>query len=53
MSGNWETPALLLWNLDYINTSKNLADQFTKGLSQNMTNNASMELGLRPIRVSP
>jgi ATP phosphoribosyltransferase regulatory subunit HisZ len=34
--------------LDYINTAKNLADQFTKGLSRNVIDNASMELGLRP-----
>jgi hypothetical protein len=35
--------------LDYIHTSKNLADQFTKGLSRNVIDNASMELGLRPM----
>ena len=34
--------------LDYIQTAKNLADQFTKGLSRNVIDNASMELGLRP-----
>jgi flagellar motor component MotA len=34
--------------LDYIHTSKNLADQFTKGLSRIVIDNASMELGLRP-----
>ena len=34
--------------LDYINTSKNLADPFTKGLSQNVIDNASKEMGLRP-----
>ena len=35
--------------LDYVNTSKNLADQFTKGLSRNVIEGASRELGLRPI----
>ena len=34
--------------LDYIQTSKNLADPFTKGLSHNVIDNASMEMGLRP-----
>jgi hypothetical protein len=34
--------------LDYINTTKYLAYQFTKGLSRNVIDNASMELGLRP-----
>jgi hypothetical protein len=34
--------------LDYIHTSKNLADQFTKGLSRIVMDHASMELGLRP-----
>ena len=34
--------------LDYVQTAKNLADQFTKGLSRNVIDNASMELGLRP-----
>jgi hypothetical protein len=34
--------------LDYIHTSKNLADQFTKGLSRVVIDHASMELGLRP-----
>jgi hypothetical protein len=34
--------------LDYIHSSKNLADQFTKGLSRRMIDHASMELGLRP-----
>jgi hypothetical protein len=33
--------------LDYVNTSKNLADQFTKGLSRNVIEGA-WELGLRP-----
>jgi hypothetical protein len=34
--------------LDYIHTYKNLADQFTKGLSRIVIDHASMELGLRP-----
>ena len=35
--------------LDYISTAENLADQFTKGLSRSVIDNASKELGLRPI----
>ena len=34
--------------LDYVHTSNNLADQFTKGLSRNMIENASREMSLRP-----
>jgi hypothetical protein len=34
--------------LDYVNTSKNLVDQFTKGLSRNVIEGASRELGIRP-----
>jgi hypothetical protein len=34
--------------LDYIHTSKNLTDQFTKGLSRSVINSASSEMGLRP-----
>ena len=34
--------------LDYIQTSRNLADPFTKGLSRNVIENASKEMGLRP-----
>ena len=34
--------------LDYVHTSKNLADQFTKGLSRNVIDSASNEMGLRP-----
>jgi hypothetical protein len=34
---------------DYIQTSKNLADLFTKVLSQNVIENASKEMGMRPI----
>nr|CAE01581.2 OSJNBa0068L06.7 [Oryza sativa Japonica Group] len=35
--------------LDYIQTAKNLADPFTKGLSRNVIDNASKEMGLRPM----
>jgi hypothetical protein len=35
--------------LDYIQTAKNLADQFTKGLSQSVIDNVSKELVLRPL----
>jgi hypothetical protein len=38
--------------LGYVQTTKNLADQFTKGLSQNVIDNALRALGLRPILVS-
>jgi hypothetical protein len=34
--------------LDYVHTSKNLADQFTKGLSRIVIDHTSTELGLRP-----
>ena len=34
--------------LDYIQTSKNLADPFTKGLSRNVIDNASKEIGMKP-----
>ena len=34
--------------LDYVQTAKNLAGQFTKGLSRNVIDNASLELGMRP-----
>jgi hypothetical protein len=34
--------------LDYIHTEKNLADPFIKGLSHNMIDAASKEMGLRP-----
>jgi hypothetical protein len=34
--------------LDYVHTSKNLPDQFTKGLSRGVINSASSEMGLRP-----
>jgi hypothetical protein len=32
----------------YVHTKKNLADPFTKGLSRNMIDNASKEMGLTP-----
>ena len=35
--------------LDYIQMSKNLTDPFTKGLSHNVIDNASKEMGMRPI----
>ena len=35
--------------LDYIQMSRNLADPFTKGLSRNVIDNASSEMGMRPI----
>jgi hypothetical protein len=34
--------------LDYVHTSKNLADQFTKGLTRSVIDSASSEMGLRP-----
>jgi hypothetical protein len=34
--------------LDYIHTETNLADPFTKGLSRNVIDVASKEMGLRP-----
>jgi hypothetical protein len=34
--------------LDYVHTSKNLADRFTKGLSRSVIDSASSEMGLRP-----
>jgi hypothetical protein len=34
--------------LDYIHTSKNLADCFTKGLSLNVIDIALKEMGMRP-----
>jgi Icc-related predicted phosphoesterase len=35
-------------SLDYVHTFKNLADQFIKGLSHNVIEDASRKLGLRP-----
>jgi hypothetical protein len=34
--------------LDYVHMSKNLADQFTKGLSRSVMDSASSEMALRP-----
>jgi hypothetical protein len=34
--------------LDYVHTSKNLADQFTNGLSCSVIDSVSSEMGLRP-----
>ena len=34
--------------LDCVHTSKNLADQFTKGLPRNVIDSALSEMGLRP-----
>ena len=34
--------------LDYVHTSNNLADQFTKGLSRNVIESASRKMDLRP-----
>jgi hypothetical protein len=34
--------------MDYVHTSNNLADQFTKGLSRNVIESASREMGMRP-----
>ena len=34
--------------LDYVQTAKNLADPFTKGLSRNVIDEASREMELRP-----
>jgi hypothetical protein len=39
--------------LDYIHTENNLADPFTKGLSHNVINAASKEMGLRPTKAIP
>ena len=34
--------------LEYVQTAKNLADPFTKGLSRVVIDNASREMGMRP-----
>jgi hypothetical protein len=34
--------------LDYVHTSKNLIDQFTKGLSCSVIDSTSSKMGLRP-----
>ena len=39
--------------LDYVHMSNNLVDQFTKGLSRNVIEGASRELGLRPTSEIP
>ena len=36
-------------SVTYIQTDKNLADPFTKGLSQNVKEGASREMGMRPV----
>ena len=36
-------------SVTYIQTDKNLADPFTKGLSRNMIDSASREMGMRPV----
>jgi hypothetical protein len=35
--------------LDYVHTSDNLADQFTKGISRNVIESASRDMGMRSI----
>ena len=42
-----------LITVSYIQTDKNLADPFTKGLSRNVIDSASREMGLRPVSVTP
>jgi hypothetical protein len=37
-----------LITIDYIHTEKNLVDPFTKGLSRNVIDAASKEMGLKP-----
>jgi hypothetical protein len=34
--------------LDYVHMSNNLVDQFTKGLSRNVIESTSREMGMRP-----
>ena len=36
-------------SVTYIQTNKNLADPFTKGLSRNVIDSASREMGMRPV----
>jgi len=38
--------------VEYIQTAKNLADPSTKGLSRTVIDNASKEMGLRPIELT-
>ena len=40
-------------SVEYISTGENLADQFTKGLSRNVIDSASKEMGMRPICAIP
>lgn len=35
--------------VDYVHTPNNLTDQFTKGLSRNVIESASREMGMRPM----
>ena len=39
--------------VSYVQTDKNLADPFTKGLSRNVIDSGSREMGLRPVSVTP
>ena len=39
--------------VSYIQTHRNLADPFTKGLSRSVIESASREMGLRPIDATP
>jgi hypothetical protein len=43
---NLRTSGLI--TLDYVHTSKNLVDQFTKGLSRSVIDSTSSKMGLRP-----
>ena len=36
-------------SVTYISTEKNLADPFTKGISRNVIEGASSEMGMRPV----
>ena len=36
-------------SVTYIQTDKNMTDPFTKGLSQNVIDSASREMGMRPV----
>ena len=40
-------------SVTYIQTDKNLADPFTKGLSRNVIDSASREMGMRPVSIIP
>jgi hypothetical protein len=39
--------------MGYVHTEKNLTDPFTKGLSRNVIDNVSKEMGLRPVQAIP